>query len=360
MASAQKMTHVPPSPCPQGWTPPDSPTRESTSPTIAVDDLKRLLVDVIKEMSATSAGAGNVNAGATECSNQVLPATPTSPLGHSVPPPDMDQLKQLFAKLAQFAATGSPQSDPAGTKEDEDAPSTSSSGACKAEFKKVMEIWDKDISKYKIVESIGPDEVDGMDQYVFVVREHIDEKSKRSTTYIDVKSDVLRDILREVLRDVKAVSVMETKPSIEQNILFHFLAELNDYADKLRGTAGSDPKRFEHLSLLVDHIKDAYAATTQRFGTEKPRCVVFDAGEEATQTGVTFYKLECRYLDYDGQVFGEAGIELGIVKFRGSKSIHTLTHADLLSSFHKSILLRAIFLGFGSWCSSMMHYIKQP
>jgi hypothetical protein len=123
--------------------------------------------------------------------------------------------------------------------------------------------------------------------------------------------------------------------------------------EKLRDTARSDSKRFEHLRLLVDHIEDAYAATTQClesllqcgkitydllwvlfkpgcrvytkcFGTEKPRCVIFDAGDEATEKGVTYYRMECRYLDYDGQVFGEAGIELGIIKFRGSKPIHSL------------------------------------
>ena len=34
--------------------------------------------------------------------------------------------------------------------------------------------------------------------------------------------------------------------------------------------------------------------------------------------------MECRYLDYDGQVFGEASIDIPIVKFRGKKRISTL------------------------------------
>jgi hypothetical protein len=41
-----------------------------------------------------------------------------------------------------------------------------------------------------------------------------DGKSKKSVTYIDVKSEDLRNILREMLRDVKAVSLMETKLSV--------------------------------------------------------------------------------------------------------------------------------------------------
>lgn len=36
----------------------------------------------------------------------------------------------------------------------------------------------------------------------------LDERSKKSTVYIDVKSAILRDILREVLGGVKAVSTV--------------------------------------------------------------------------------------------------------------------------------------------------------
>ncbi|OAX78485.1 hypothetical protein ACJ72_07209 [Emergomyces africanus] len=212
--------------------------------------------------------------------------------------------------------------------------------------------WDKAKSKYKTIESIEPDDiVDVLDEYIFVVREHIDNESKKSTTYIDVKSEMLRDILRGLLQDAKGVNLMEDKPSIEQKVLFHFLPELCDHAEKLRVTA--DFKGLEHLLLLVRHIKSAYAATKQHLtpllqsgqisydllwalfkpgshvyttclGTGKPRCVIFDAGEEATEKEVQYYKLDCWYLDYDGQVFGEVGVEFGIIKFLGYKLIHTL------------------------------------
>lgn len=231
----------------------------------------------------------------------------------------------------------------------------------------------------------------------------LDERSKKSTVYIDVKSAILRDVLREVLGGVKAVSLMENKPivsdvelliqretltlyQIEQIILFHFLPELNATLKNLASAEGvldstipvapspNDPEAYavwtgmeeprcslgkshlEHsdqLGLLVDHISETYTATVQRLepllrggnitydlldmlfkpgcyvyttclGTGKPRCVIFDAGEELTTRGVTYFKLECHYLDYDGQVFGEVGIELAIVKYRGSKPIHFL------------------------------------
>jgi hypothetical protein len=107
------------------------------------------------------------------------------------------------------------------------------------------------------------------------------------------------------------------------------------------------------LRLLIDHLKKANAAISQRlksmlqhghitydllwalfkpgchvyttcFGTKEPRCVIFDAGQEMTQNGETWFNLECRFLDYDGIKFGEAGIFLRVAKFRGSKPIETL------------------------------------
>ena len=123
--------------------------------------------------------------------------------------------------------------------------------------------------------------------------------------------------------------------------------------DRLQSNMRNGPASYEHLGLLVDYIKDAYAGTaetlaqlldhgeitydllgvlfkpgchvyTKCFGTGKSRSVVFDGGEETTQKGVTYLKLDCHYLDHDGHELGEVGIELGIVKFRGRKPIHTL------------------------------------
>ena len=46
--------------------------------------------------------------------------------------------------------------------------------------------------------------------------------------------------------------------------------------------------------------------------------------EERTQNGETWFNLECRFPDYDGVKFGEAGIFLRVPKFRGSKPIATI------------------------------------
>jgi hypothetical protein len=37
--------------------------------------------------------------------------------------------------------------------------------------------------------------------------------------FIDIKSEGLRDILRDVLYDIKAVSVVEDKPSVIETVL---------------------------------------------------------------------------------------------------------------------------------------------
>ncbi|KAE8383895.1 hypothetical protein BDV26DRAFT_287310 [Aspergillus bertholletiae] len=436
MAPAQKAITAPPSPYLQVTTPPDSHSRLSPLWSVDEDYRKQVLVHVIRQVLTDETSALTFNAnrlarlleaipGSTHRSSTVVPPnTPrTAPLGsmatdeakkpiglmapspidpsayadwtsadvnHHLPdsaqtkpipssapsePVTMDHLKELFMALLE----GKPQPPAPSALSPEDAEDAAAQAAAEgpgARFKRVMEIWDKGTARYKIVDSIEP-EVDDMDQYVFVAREHIDERSKKSTVYIDVKSAILCDILREVLGGVKA---------IEQSILFHFLPELNATLKSLASTEGvlestapvapspndpdayaiwtgveeqqrsldrSHPGHCDHLHLLIDHISEVYTATAQRLepllqggnitydllnmlfksgcyvyttclGTGKPRCVIFDAGEELTTRGVTFYKLECHYLDYNGQVFGEVGIELAIVKYRGSRPIHSL------------------------------------
>jgi hypothetical protein len=138
---------------------------------------------------------------------------------------------------------------------------------------------------------------------------------------------------------------------IDRNILFHFLPELDKYAENMNNSDCAFPRQC--LRLLVDHLKQAFSSISQRvesmlehghitydllwalfkpgshvfttcFGTKEPRCVIFDAGEEITQDGETWFNLECRFLDYDGVKFGEAGVFPRVPKFRGSKPIETL------------------------------------
>lgn len=49
--------------------------------------------------------------------------------------------------------------------------------------------------------------------------------------------------------------------------------------------------------------------------------------------GECFFKLDCRYLDYDGKVFGEIETSLAIAEFQGVKKINSLDIFPL--QYHK-------------------------
>ncbi|KAI3226519.1 hypothetical protein DTO012A9_5567 [Penicillium roqueforti] len=353
------------SPCHQGMTPPDSPTKESTTPRDTVEDLKYLFESVLLSLT-----------------NREPPNTPVFQ-DYSQPGPDMVQLKQLLVKVIRkgyFSAEPPVANEPSEPSQpcfsgDEQAENAQVADeidleipicttpddfksfkkwALKSQFKTIVETWDKEACKYKIAEPTETsNDLDDYTKYAFIVRERIDRTSKEVVPFIDIKSEGLRDILRDVLHDIKAVSLIEDKPSIEQNFLFHFLPELDRYTENMDSSSDNKSAHAEHLLLLIDHLKHTYTSALQRLksmlqhghitydllwalfkpschiyttciGTKEPRYIVFDAGEEMTQNDETWLNLKCRFLDYNGVKFGEAGIFLRVTKFRGSKPIETL------------------------------------
>ncbi|OQD79618.1 hypothetical protein PENANT_c047G02271, partial [Penicillium antarcticum] len=117
---------------------------------------------------------------------------------------------------------------------------------------------DKDACKYKIAELTGTSS--GLDDYVgytFVVYKRVDRTSKEVVPIIYIKSEGLRDFLRDVLHDIKAVSLADDKPSIEQNVLFHFLPELDGYTEDMDINSDHESAHAEHLLLLIDRLKYA-------------------------------------------------------------------------------------------------------
>jgi hypothetical protein len=92
--------------------------------------------------------------------------------------------------------------------------------------------WDGKAHTYAIVESPKPaGQVTGLDLYIFVVRRRVgqyinatlsfladyespDKKTKVTTCYVDVKSELLRDILNNILNDIKGISLNESKLSV--------------------------------------------------------------------------------------------------------------------------------------------------
>ncbi|KAJ5100784.1 ATPase AAA-type core [Penicillium angulare] len=344
-----------PSPCLPQMTPPDSPTNE-THTQASLKDLKKLLESLLSEFKDP----------------------PNSPIYQEnyQPGPDAIELQIL---LAQFIRDKQSSTVAENTKSRSDGSEQESATpligeadpsppicttptdfksferwASKSQFKTILETWDNKACKYKIAESVdtssGPDDYA---DYAFVVRERMDRETEDVTPFIDVKSEGLRDILRGVLLDINSISLMEDKPSIEQNVLFHFLPELEKCANNMEEGPDRGSAHAQHLRLLISHLKHVYAPILRRlesilqhghitydllwaifkpgchvyttcFGTGEPRCVIFDAAEELTKHDETWFNLECRFLDYDGVKFGEAGIFLRIPKFRGSKPIAAL------------------------------------
>jgi len=92
----------------------------------------------------------------------------------------------------------------------------------------------------------------------------------------------------------------------------------------------------QHLDALLKHQEitcdllwarfppNALVYTTCR-GTKKPQCVRFDFGEEKKlRSGLVYYSMHCRYLDFDGKTFGDVSTEVAIFKFRGAEPIQNL------------------------------------
>ncbi|KAJ5543903.1 ATPase AAA-type core [Penicillium frequentans] len=330
-------------------TPPDSPTRGIATPQ-AIENYLKQLFDVFLENMLL------------DCTNEGPPNTPIiqdqSKLG-----PDVVRLEKFLeyasAKLSiatvpsQSCFPSNEQQEKAQVADglDVESPICTTPDdfksfeklASKTQFRTIFETWDKEACKYKITEpKETSDGLDGYAEYAFVVRERV-----------DIKSQGLRDMLREVLRDINAISLMEDKPSIERNVLFHFLPELEVCANKAETNSDHEVADVQHLRLLINHLKHAYASILQRIqsmlqhsqitydllwalfkpgchvyttciGTNEPRCVIFNAGEEVMRNDETWFNLECRFIDYDGVRFGKAGIFLRVPKFRGSKPIASL------------------------------------
>ncbi|KAF8850015.1 P-loop containing nucleoside triphosphate hydrolase protein [Acephala macrosclerotiorum] len=329
-------------------TPPDSPGQSSVG-TLNIEQAKEI-ADAIAAMKMVPAAPS------------LLPSSET-PLGNPPPSPSrcptcsaksssqvaMEFAQQLMDALKSIDSKQEPPPPPAKPSGESVQPKARAS---KLEFKTVNEVWDEKAYKYTIEESPkSVNEANELNQYVFVVRARIDKKTSANTVYIDIKSECLRDVLRTVLKGVHGISVKEDKPSVEQNLLYHYFPELKSHQSS---TDPLDPTCAKHLDLLIQHLKATYADTKTRLlplfmsseipydllwalfkpntfayttcpGTKKPMCIKYDSGEERTTSdGVEYFHIGGRYVDFDEKVFNEVSIQTGILKFRGLKPIHSL------------------------------------
>ncbi|KAI1830409.1 hypothetical protein CBS147337_8876 [Penicillium roqueforti] len=216
----------------QGLTPPDSPTKESTMSPATLKDLMLLFGEFLENALL-------------DLADQEPPNTPVSQ-DQSPPGLDMVRLKQLMVKLTHdecgsaepSLATKPVRSSSASNEQQENVQAIDEidiesqicttpddfksfeKWASKSQFKTVVEVWDKEACKYRIAEPTETsNDLDDYAEYAFVVRERVDRTSKEVVSFIDIKSEGLRDILRDVLHDIKAVSLMEDKPSVIETVL---------------------------------------------------------------------------------------------------------------------------------------------
>ncbi|KAI9770678.1 MAG: hypothetical protein M1839_003062 [Geoglossum umbratile] len=279
------------------------------------------------------------------------PQTPTQPVGPIISPHHIQQLLEILSRAVPSKEESKEESKPAGTGVDNENEKGPKARASKLEFKMVNEAWSNSAYKYIIAESqeCPTKEDDKWVEYIFVIRKKFDKENKYCTEYVDVKSEGLQDILREILKDVNGVSLREDKPSVHPALLLTYLPQLEAYQ-----AVHSMHTSIRHLNLLTQYLTDHYDATLKRFnalleegkisfdllwilfqpntlvyttcpGSDQPRCLKFDFGQmEQSSQGECFFKLDCRYLDYDGKVFGEVETSLAVTEFRGVKKINTL------------------------------------
>ncbi|RMZ88491.1 hypothetical protein DV736_g4280, partial [Chaetothyriales sp. CBS 134916] len=166
------------------------------------------------------------------------------------------------------------------------------------------------VKEYKVVESPPTSELTALDAYIFVVRTRIDKTGLKSIAYVDIKTEGLRDILRIMRKDIKWLSLGEDNPTIEQNVLFHNLPELEAYrADQARSRATSGESVSALDLITYDLLWALFKANSHVIsvcaGSGKPRCLRYDMDEgEKTDQDVEYFELQCQYLDFDGKVFG--------------------------------------------------------
>ncbi|KAL2376051.1 hypothetical protein RJZ90_007765 [Blastomyces dermatitidis] len=326
-------------------------------------------------------------------STKAPPPSPQIPPGspnHANPPQPvtMEQLQELFMDVLHQAKQSSDSSMPIeDTKPEKNKNKEGNEGksrASKLKYKEVHEVWDKDNSKYKIVDSVREDKaIDDLDQYIFVVRNQLGKKyilnscshlvadsisdrmTKETKTFVDIKSEVLLDVLREIVADVRAISLREDKPSIKWNFLYNFLPDLEEYTTK-KGKDQESP-RSKQVDLFIRYIRDIYAFMTQSLSsllkggeiTYDLLWTIFKPGIfKLKPNGVKSLSLDCRYLDFNGKELGEAGVQLEVVWFHGPKLIHSLEAFPLDHHLNKSDVMTSLIDSGRKFCRLKGQHIR--
>ncbi|KAL9130721.1 MAG: hypothetical protein Q9217_001158 [Psora testacea] len=207
-----------------------------------------------------------------------------------------------------------------------------------------------------------PEAVTDLDEYIFVVRARPNKRTLEQAT--------------------------PDNRQLERNLLYHYLSEMEAYRSGFE-KGHQDVLRLEHLGLLVEYIRTAYALTTSRLTSllknyeiiydllwalfkpnidiyiiildaEKPAYYRYNSGKErTTSSGVPYFYVECYCLDFNGQVFGEILVALRIQEFQGAKRIDKLEGYPL--EFHYNLReMKEYFVKCGKKFVSFIgqHYVE--
>ncbi|KAJ5169263.1 uncharacterized protein N7482_004857 [Penicillium canariense] len=236
--------------------------------------------------------------------------------------------------------------------------------ASKVAFKRVDQLWDSTIHKYKLTETVDDPDADEWDQYIFTVRRKFNWENKYLETVVDIKSKYLRDALAKVMDGVKGVSLVQEPAIVDPNMLFLYLEETRQYLKELKKQSRSEKKRkarkmaaakAAHLKVLVKYLDIDYAdikktlyplleantitfdllwalfkpntiAYTPTYGnSDEPRAFKIEyAIKESSFMKGQWYSVEGRYLEYDGKDFGFGNMSAEVESFKGARKITSL------------------------------------
>ncbi|KAK0742028.1 hypothetical protein B0T21DRAFT_381752 [Apiosordaria backusii] len=247
----------------------------------------------------------------------------------------------------------------------------------KLDYKRVDQVWDNSIHNYKLQDTAEGSVDSQYHDFLFHVRRTFDWEGKYKATIVDIKSKPLRECLQDVMGNIKGVSLVESTPKLDPNLLFLYLDDFKKHLKELKKRKVKGRKRNhrkeqkrlvdkrKHLKVLIKYLDKDYAeikkslypmlknglitfdllwalwkpntlAFAQTYGSpDEPRVLKIEIAEKHSSfMKGDYYYLEGKYFEYDGKQFGYGSVSEEIVEFRGARKITSLNCYPL--SYHKN------------------------
>ena len=215
------------------------------------------------------------------------------------------------------------------------------------------EYWDMRSFSWKLRKSAKPEKKKGKENSILVVRRRIDHKGRHTETAIDIYSPIVAEALQQINETVQKTKLKQTPPVADLHLLYHSLEKLEERLGEEKSKASPDPKAVDHLSEVVNFIKDEQAADISTLSTLVPAgeitwnllWTIFKPNTFATHfhelteqqmvvltrwTDVekrcngTFFRIACDVINDDGNSFGLAKKMFEIKEFEGATKISNL------------------------------------